>query len=170
MRNHMMFTLALAAAATTACDDTATAPLPLPPQITVETGTVIAYIVQEAGGTPDRVTLTLHVQGKDVPVAAYQGALEFDPAAMEVIEATAPGDGSRLVNAQAGPGLLKFAGFSAEPFTGTTAVRLVVRPITSIAAANLRPTLAVVGEATGTAVAKDRMLATPGVLVTAPPR
>jgi hypothetical protein len=67
----------------------------------------------------------------------------------------------------AGPGLVKFAGFSTEVFGQTAAVRLVVKPLKPIALANLVASLDVVGEVSGTAVANDRLLQARGIYTAA---
>ena len=148
-----------------ACDEDKTkgliAPAALPTQA------VRAYVVQEPGATADKVTLTIHVEAKGIPVAAYQGKLEFDPAALEIVEATTPSeDGTRIVNAKARPGVVKFAGFAAEAFAHTAAVTLVVKPKKALELANLLATLDVVGEAKGVQVAKEHVIVQKGVFTT----
>ncbi|CAN5389182.1 hypothetical protein BH09GEM1_BH09GEM1_38880 [soil metagenome] len=137
------------------------APAALPTQA------VRAYVVQEPGATAEKVTLTIHVEARGIPVAAYQGKLEFDADALEIIDASTPGeDGTRIVNAKAHPGVVKFAGFSAEAFLHTAAVTLVVKPKKPLELANLLATLDVVGEAKGTQVAKEHVLLQKGVFTT----
>ena len=162
MRYRGMLVLTLVAAA--GCDDRPPVAGGLLAPVPLTSAGARAYVVQEAGGTADRVTLTIHVDAKDIPIAAYQGRLQFDPDALEIIEATTPSDGTRLVNAAtAGPGLVKFAGFSTEVFGQTAAVRLVVKPLKPIAMANLVASLDVVGEVSGAAVTKDRLLQARGI-------
>lgn len=153
-----------------ACDGTpVTAPAMLAPP-PLEARGVRAYVVEEMGGTADRVTLTIRIQSKDVGVAAYQGRLEFDPSVVEILEATVPsGDGTRLVNAAAGPGTLRFAGFATEKFTGATAVTLVVHPLKPLAQANFLTSLDVAGEANGTALQQPLMLPQKGFYTAAAP-
>lgn len=162
MRYHGLLVLALIAAA--GCDDrTQAVPLLTAPPALASSG-VRAYVVQEPGGTPDRVTLTIHVESMDVPVAAYQGQLQFDADAMQIIDATTPSDGNRIVNAaSAGPGVVKFAGFSTDAFAHTAAVQIIVRPLKSIEDAHLLATLDVVGEVAGIAVARDRIIQQRGI-------
>jgi hypothetical protein len=160
MRRWRTIGLALTTTALMGCDD-GNAVLPVQP--TLEEGHVTTYLVQEPGGTADRVTLTVHVAGKNVPVAAYQGTLKFAADALEILEATTPGDGSRLVNARAGAGLVRFAGFSTDRFTQTPAVQLVVRPLRPLESAQLAVSLQVVGEVTGAAVQASRLVAAPGL-------
>lgn len=166
MRFQGLIVLALAAAA--GCDDRTQAvpALTAPPAFT-GTG-VRAYVVLEPGGTADRVTLTIHVDAKDVPVAAYQGQLQFDADAMQILDATAPSDGNRIVNAaSAGPGVVRFAGFSTDAFTQTAAAQVVVHLTRPIEEAHLLATLDVVGEVTGAAVAKDRVMQQRGIFTKA---
>ena len=149
------------------CDDGTHAPaLTAPPALTASG--VRAYVVQEPGGNADRVTLTIHVDSKDVPVAAYQGQLEFDASAMQILEATTPSDGNRLVNAaSAKSGVVRFAGFSTDVFAHTAAAQIVVHLTKSIEEAHLLATLDVVGEVTGSAVAKDRVVQQRGIFTQA---
>lgn len=153
----------LTVVALAACnDDAQPAALVAPPAMTT-TG-VRAFVVREPGGTDEKVTLTIHIDNKGVGIAAYQGRLEFDAGAFDVIEANTPADGSRLVNAEmAKTGVIRFAGFSPEDFTKTAAVQLVVKLNKPLDAANLVATLDVAGEATGTAIAKDRMIVQRGI-------
>jgi hypothetical protein len=137
------------------------APAALPTQA------VRAYVVQEPGGTSEKVTLTIHVEARGIPVAAYQGRLEFDASALDILEATTPtDDGSRIVNPKVRPGVIKFAGFAPEAFAHTAAVTLVVKPKKPIDMANLLATLDVVGEAKGTRVAKEHVIVEKGVFTT----
>src|SRR5205085_12313913 len=132
---------------------------------------VRAYVVQEPGATADRATLTIRLQSKDLGVAAYQGRLEFDKDAIEILEATSPtDDGTRLVNPNAGPGVLKFAGFATESFSGNIAVKLVVRPIKPLDQANFVATLDVAGESNGSAVQASRMMPGRGLYLSEAPR
>ncbi len=165
MRYQGLLVLAVVVAG---CDDGSHAvpALTAPPALTASG--VRAYVVQEPGGTADRVTLTIHVDSKDVPVAAYQGQLEFDAAAMQVLDATAPSDGNRLVNAaSAKSGVVRFAGFSTDVFAHTAAAQIVVHLTKSIEEAHLLATLDVVGEVTGSAVAKDRVVQQRGIFTQA---
>jgi hypothetical protein len=171
MWQRRVLALAVVMVAGTACDDSKEAPaaVMLAPQ-PMESRGVRAYVVQEPGGTANRVTLTIRIQSKDVGVAAYQGRLEFDKDAFEIIEATAPsGDGTRLVNASAAPGLLRFGGFAAEKFAGNTAVTLIVRPIKPLEQANLLASLDVAGEPDGTAIQKPLMPAQKGYYTSVAP-
>ncbi len=137
------------------------APAALPTQA------VRAYVVQEPGGTSEKVTLTIHVEARGIPVAAYQGKLEFDATALDILEATTPSDdGSRIVNAKVRPGVVKFAGFAPEAFTHTAAVTLVVKPKKPLELANLLATLDVVGEAKGTRVTKEHVRVEKGLFTT----
>ncbi len=161
MRYRILITAALVAGA--ACnEDSQPAALVGPPPM--EATGVRAYVVQEPGGATDRVTLTVHVDSKSLGVAAYQGRLSFDPGAFELIEATTPDDNSRIVNSTTtAEGYIRFAGFAAEKFDGTLALRLVVRPIKPLDAANMVASLEVVGEATGVAVAKEKLITQRGI-------
>ena len=144
------------------CEDDKTKGLVAPPVL--PTQAVRAYVVQEAGATADKVTLTIHVEARGIPVAAYQGKLEFDADAFDIIEASTPGeDGTRIVNAKAHPGVVKFAGFAAEAFLHTEAVTLVVKPRKPLALANLVATLDVVGESKGIQVPREHVLLEKGV-------
>jgi hypothetical protein len=161
MQYHVLMAAAFIAAV--GCKDRrpVAAELMAPPPLT--TPSARAYVVQEPGGLVDRIALTIHVEAKGIPIAAYQGRLQFDVEAFEIIEATTPGDGTRLVNATtAGRGVVTFAGFSTTEFGNTAAVRLVVRPIKPVAAANLCATLDVVGEANGASLTKDKLVTTRG--------
>jgi hypothetical protein len=155
--------LTLVAVAVTACDDEkAAAPALVAPQ-PIEGQGVRAYIVREAGATADRAVLTIRVQAKDIGMAAYQGRIEYNPDAIEILDATTPQeDGTRLVNPNAGAGMIKFGGFATEAFSGNTAATLTVRVKTSLDDANFVATLDVAGEATGTAVQANKMMAQRG--------
>jgi hypothetical protein len=165
MRFRTLFVLTMIAGA--GCNDAAApsaaviAPLPL------GGSAVRSYVVQESGSTADRVLLTIHVDSRDVGVAAYQGHLSFDPGSLEITEATTPSDGNRLVNASAGAGLVRFAGFAEERFGSTAAVHLVVKPLKSLDLANIVVSLDVVGQATGIAVSKEKIVATRGLYTAA---
>lgn len=166
MRYRYMAALALLAVVV-GCDDEPRGVAGLVAPIALASDGVRAYVVQEPGGTPERVTLTIHVEAKGIPVAAYQGKLQFDAEALEILDASAPSeDGTRLVNPSAGPGIVRFAGFAAESFAHTMAVTLVVKPLKPLELANLLATLDVVGEVSGTAVAKDRVVVQRGVFTT----
>jgi len=148
-----------------ACEDDKAKGLVAPAAL--PTQAVRAYVVQEPGATADKVTLTIHVEARGIPVAAYQGKLEFEPGSLEILEATTPSeDGTRIVNAKARPGVVKFAGFAAESFAHTAAVTLVVKPKKALELANLLATLDVVGEAKGTQVAKEHVIVQKGVFTT----
>lgn len=145
-----------------ACNDsTPASPLAAPEALA--SGAAHAYVVQEPGSSADRVTLTIRVVGKDVSLAAYQGRLEYTSGSLVILEATVPSDGTRLVNASAGPGVVKFAGFSTDAFASTVAATLVVKPLQRLELLNLRATLDVAGERTGAAVAKSGLVPTAGV-------
>lgn len=125
---------------------------------------VRAYVVEEPGGTPDRITLTIHVRGQGVDVAAYQGRLEYAADAMEILESSAPGDGTRLVNPKAGAGIVRFAGFSTATFASTAAATLVVHPLKPLAQANLVTSLQIAGRSSGSAVSKSLLVPQAGLL------
>lgn len=155
--------LVLVLAASAGCDDEVQKMAGLVAPAPLASMGVRAYVVREPGGTEDRVTLTIYVDSKDVGVAAYQGRFEYDAGALEISEATTPSDGTRIVNTAAGPGQVRFAGFAAEGFAKTAAARLVVRPLKPLEQANFLVTLDVVGEASGAAVAKERMVPLRGI-------
>ena len=166
MRHHSIAVLTLVASM--GCTERPNGALALTSPAPLVSAGVRAYVVQEPGGTADRVTLTIHVDAKDIPLASYSGRVQFDKDALEILEATTPSDGTRLVNAvSAGPGLVTFAGFSTDVFTQTAAVRLVARPLKPIVLANLLAILDVVGETSGTAVSAQRIVQQRGIF-TAP--
>ena len=160
MRTAGLMVLMLVAAA--GCSDQKPATAPTGPTPLTSTAARV-YVIQEAGGTAERVTLTIHVDTKDIPMAAYQGRLQFDADAMQIIESSTPSDGTRLVNTAAGAGLVKFAGFTTDVFTQTAAATLVVKPLKSLDMANLTASLDVVGEVSGKAVPKSRLLPASGI-------
>ncbi len=171
MKYRNAIALSMLAVLAAACDDEKPAPAPaLLAPTPIDGQGVRAYVVQEPGATADRVTLTIRIQSKDLGVAAYQGRLEFDKDAIEIIEATSPSDdGTRLVNPNAGVGMLKFAGFATEKFTGNTAATLIVHPLKPLDQANFVATLDVAGESNGSAVQAARLMPARGLFLSAAP-
>ena len=166
MRNHSVVLLAVCVAA---CDSpTQAGSITAPAMMSAGVRT---YLVQEPGGTSERTTFTIHVEAKDLPLAAYQGRLEFDASAMEIIDASTPSDGTRLVNAtSAGPGVVRFAGFSGTAFGQTAAVTLVVRLRKSIDETKMMTVLGVAGEELGTTVSMNRVSQLRGIWAAPPTR
>ena len=98
----------------------------------------------------NRVVLMLRVEAHDVRMGAYQGTLTFDPSVLVVDSATAPGDGSRFVNAQrVSAGTLRFAGFTTSGFLGADAVRLVAHTRGPLENARIAGVLEVAGDLDG---------------------
>lgn len=142
-------------------------------RVQVPSGTVQAVIQSVPGGRNGEVTLIVRVVSNGVPVGAYQGSVTFAPGAFTLVYASSAGasdDAAHVLNTSTfAEGRIRFAAFTATRFAeaetedGTEAFRFTVKPLQPVAAADLTVTLETVGESTGTAVAADRVLASPGV-------
>jgi len=134
----------------------------------VSKGNVQVLVLQEPSSTRDTAVFTVRViAAADVPLAAYQGALLFDPAAFEVYEVSVPeaADGEfRIANKNdATTGRLRFAAFATEKFSSTEVLTVKGHLKTANAIANFDATLDLAGETKGTAVTGSRLQRASGV-------
>lgn len=85
--------------------------------------------------TGDTAVLELHLASPSVAVGAYQGAIRFEPSALQLIsDERAEGDYTAVNPQQLTPGSIRFAGFSANGVHQAVIVRLLIlprRPLTS---------------------------------------
>jgi hypothetical protein len=149
--------------ASTACDDEERKVSLLDP---IPPGTVQAVVERVAEYGRDSVLLRLHVASKDVQFGAYEGALRFDAAALEVLDVRAAvADGEhRVINSErAAEGIIRFAVFGTEALVETRVFDVLARPKLGLDAANLVATLTVVGEVSGTALQTERIRVNDGV-------
>ncbi len=129
----------------------------------LEAPTVLLRIVRESGSA-DRVVLVLRVEGSGVALGSYQGTVTYDPAVLMVDSATVGRDGFRFVNANnASKGSVRFAGFTANGFTGTDAVRIVARLRGPLENAKLNAMLEVAGDVDGRRIADGALKGAKGV-------
>jgi hypothetical protein len=128
----------------------------------------VQMIVQQESSSGDELTFVVHLAANGIKVGAYQGELTFVPGALTLIGETTPqADGEfHLVNpAGFEHGSVKFAAYTtADAFSSTEAFRFRAKAEKPLAEAALTARLDVVGEPTGSAVAKNRVLASHGIL------
>ena len=114
-----------------ACRDDAPLAPPAPLSAMVEKGHVQLVIQQDRRLAGDSALFIVHVVGNDVPLAAYQGEITFNPVTFDVLAVRAPEarEGEfHIVNGDAAAtGRIRFAGFTPEGFTNTEALRIVAR-------------------------------------------
>jgi len=166
MRLTRAVTIAMVAALGACHHDRAAAPRDL--TTLVSKGNVQVLILQEPTSTRDTAVFTVRVvAAADVPLAAYQGALLFDPAAFEVYDVITPdnADGEfRIANKNdATTGKLRFAAFATEKFASTEILTVKGHLKSATAIANFDATLDLAGETKGTSVAGARLQRANGV-------
>jgi hypothetical protein len=131
-----------------ACFREVAGPGGLRPQLSkVGDGEVRADLVLRAIGS-EHYHLTVFVRG-DHSVAAYQGSLKFNPELVSVTSQSAPATDVHLVNADAGPGVVKFAAFGVSRLADSVAFELDVVSRRALQVGDLTVTLDVVGTAEG---------------------
>jgi hypothetical protein len=127
----------------------------------------VQVVVQQESSSGDELTLVARVVGNGIKVGAYQGEVTFVPNTLELLGATTPTVENELhiVNpANFAQGKIRFAGYTtADAFTSSEVFRMRVKAVHTLADANLVGTLQVVGEPTGRAVSKTKLLASRGI-------
>ncbi|HET8770328.1 MAG TPA: hypothetical protein VFM71_05015 [Gemmatimonadaceae bacterium] len=128
---------------------------------------VIEESIRDSAGL---VTLTVRFKATGVELGAYQGKLEFEPGAFDIVSATSPrGDGTRMVNAaDSASGVVRFAGYGLPGFKDDMAMTLVVRPRGTMVAARVRAGLEVAGDVDGVPIAAESFIPAQGTTRTAP--
>ena len=124
-----------------------------PPAVRV----VIEESIRDSTGL---ITLTVRLKATGVELGAYQGKLEFEPGALDIVTATSPrGDGTRMVNAADSTlGVVRFAGYALPGFKDDVAMTLVVRSRGAMAAARVRAALEVAGDVDGVPIAAEAFI------------
>jgi hypothetical protein len=101
----------------------------------------------------------IRIDAQSLELGAYQGRFTYDPAALELLDASMPSDGYRVVNTNgAKDGLIRFAGFTVDRFQSPLVLTLEFRVHDPAALGKLSVLLDVVGSVEGAAVAEDRIL------------
>jgi hypothetical protein len=123
--------------------------------------------MQQEAASGDELTLVARVVGNGVDVGAYQGEVDFVPGTLELIGTTTPTVENELhiVNpATFAQGRIRFAAYTtASKFTSSEAFTLRVKAVHALSDAAIVGKLEVVGEPTGRAVAKTKLLASRGI-------
>ena len=141
------------------CADEPTATLTEPEGLpVVEDGSVRAAVLV-SGSSTDITVIRIEIDAQSLDLGAYQGRFTYDPAAMELLDASMPKDGYRVMNTHgAGDGLIRFAGFTVQRFESPVVLELAFHVHDLTALDKLSVELDVVGSVEGVAVAEDRIL------------
>ena len=127
----------------------------------------VQVVVQQEAASGDELTLVARVVGNGVDVGAYQGEITFVPGTLELLGATTPtaDHEMHIVNPSTfAQGRIRFAAYTtASAFASTEAFTLRVKAVHPLADAQFVGTLEVVGEPTGRAVSKTKLLASRGI-------
>lgn len=127
----------------------------------------VQVVVQQESASGDELTLVARVVGNGIKVGAYQGEVTFVPGTLELLGTTTPTVDKELhiVNPTTfAQGKIRFAGYTtAAAFTSSEVFRMRVKAVHALADANLVGSLEVVGEPTGHAVSKTKLLASRGI-------
>ena len=132
------------------------------------TPTVRVRVVRAAESSAERVVMLIQVEAEGVRLGSYQGQLRFDPLVFGVDSSAAGRDGTRMVNAaDAGRGVIRFAGFATTGFTSDVAARLVARVPRSLSAerlsASLEARLDIAGDLDGRPLPKAALVSSSGL-------
>jgi hypothetical protein len=140
-----------------ACADDATQPTVdgFPP---VDDGTVRVDIeVRPVSSTMSIIRVM--IDARSLEIGAYQGRFQFDPEALELVEATLPEDNYRFVNTnRASEGEIRYAGFTVSAFESPVALELRFRNRREVRLEDVSAELEVVGDVMGVEVARQRIL------------
>jgi hypothetical protein len=127
----------------------------------------VQIVVQQESSSGDELTLVARVVGNDVKVGAYQGEVTFVPGTLELLGIETPTVENELHIANPSSfaqGRIRFAAYTtASAFTSSEAFRIRVKAVHSLADATFVGKLEVVGEPTGHAVSKTKLLASRGI-------
>ena len=124
----------------------------------IEDGSVRAAVLV-SGSDADVTVIRIEIDAQSLELGAYQGRFTYDPAAMELLDASMPKDGYRVMNTRgAGDGLIRFAGFTVQRFESPMVLELAFHVHDLTALDKLSVDLDVVGSVEGVAVAEDRIL------------
>lgn len=127
----------------------------------------VQVIVQQESSSGDELTLVARVVGNDVKVGAYQGEVTFVPGTLELLGVETPTVDNEMHIANPATfkqGKIRFAAYTtASAFTSSEAFRVRVKAVHSLADASLVGKLEVVGEPTGHAVSKTKLLSSRGI-------
>jgi hypothetical protein len=166
--------LAMAAlAVVAACDSESTSASSGPLVVDVPAGAVQAAVQRAIPNADGSVTYSVRVMAKDVKVSSFSGTVTFEPGAFELVSVGKPtqNDESHIVNqTDFANGQIRFAVFTPTVLSGidsgagVEAFSFTVKPLRPESAANVVASLDVVGKETGTAVAAERIFASPGVM------
>ena len=145
-----------------ACHDTpislASATRPAQPIAAGELRVAVQLLDSAAG----EARVALRLEHPDLRVGAYGGAVRFDPAGVEVVDAAAAGGG--VVNAQAGePGLVRFAGFDVDAVESDVIATVRLRVSDWSALARTTTELSAAATDAGVAVSRTRLRQARGV-------
>ncbi len=105
--------------------------------------------------------IRIGIDAQSLELGAYQGRFTYDPAEMELLDASMPSDGYRVINTLgAGDGLIRFAGFTVERFESPIVLTLRFRVHDVAALDKVSVGLDAVGSVMGVEVPEDRILDT----------
>lgn len=128
---------------------------------------VQALVQSSEGPSAGTIRLRIRILTKDVPLASYQGVVSFDAGSFELVSVETPRaeeGGMYLVNpGEIANGQIRFAAFTTEKFLDDEAFSLIVKPLRPIGQMQLRATLDVAGETSGTALAGAQLRGSTGV-------
>lgn len=101
----------------------------------------------------------IRIDAQSLELGAYQGRFTYDPAALDLLNASMPSDGYRVMNTNGAVdnGLIRFAGFTVERFESPMVLELEFQVHDPAALDKMSAVLDVVGSVEGVAVAPDRI-------------
>jgi len=147
---------ALIAVLVLGCADEPTA---MPPDPMIEDGSVRAAVLvsQPSAGVAE---VRIRIDAQSLELGAYQGRFTYDAAALELLKASMPSDGYRVINTHGAvdDGLIRFAGFTVERFQSPIVLAVEFQVHDPAALERLSVVLEAVGSVEGAAVAEDRIL------------
>ncbi len=151
--------------AVVACDNEPNSPqvteVPALPSATTE-GFRAAVVLERSDR--NSVVLAVRFDEGSERLGAYQGSITFGTDAFQFVDASVPDDGYRIFNAEnAGRGVIKFAGFSVEGFTGAEALRINLKPDTNFDPSTIGLVIDVVGTIEGARVPRANLAVLDGV-------
>ena len=127
----------------------------------------VQMVLQQESVSGNEITLVARVVGNGLKVGAYQGDVKFVPGSLELVGVTTPtaDNEMHLVNpASFAQGKIRFAAYTtASAFTTSEVFTLRIKAVHALSDAQLVGSLEVVGEPTGRAVAKNKLLASRGI-------
>jgi hypothetical protein len=102
--------------------------------------------------------LTLRIGSEQYSLSSYQGSLTFDATKMQLVSVGAPATDFHLVNeGEAGRGVLRYAGFAVDGFTGPVELALSFQAGSPIESGDVRFDLDVLGTDVGSEITRGQV-------------